>query len=74
MEIKIGIQHVAREVSLETNSTGKELLEQYRSALAEQGLFTVTDEKGRTIAVPATQIGYLDLGSEQSRKVGFGTV
>jgi hypothetical protein len=74
VEIKIGIKHVSREIQLESKSTADEVLTALAEARAKDGLFTLTDDKGRTIAVPAEQVGYLDLGIEQSRQVGFGSV
>ncbi|CAI9410753.1 MULTISPECIES: DUF3107 domain-containing protein [Aestuariimicrobium] len=74
MEIKIGIKHVSREIQLESKSTADEVLKALSDARDNNGLFTLTDDRGRTIAVPAEQVGYLDLGIEQSRQVGFGSV
>ena len=33
---------------------------------------TLTDAKGRTVAVPAAKVAYLDFTSDLGRKVGFG--
>ncbi|WP_203567026.1 DUF3107 domain-containing protein [Aestuariimicrobium ganziense] len=74
MEIKIGIMNVSRELTVESNDTSEQVLSSFSQALADGGVLTLKDEKGRTIAVPAASVGYLDLGSEQSRPVGFGTV
>lgn len=74
MEIKIGIQHVTREVTLETKLSAAEVLKRYTKAHESEGLFELEDEKGRTVVVPARNVGYLELGSEQSRRVGFGSV
>ncbi|MGJ6979451.1 DUF3107 domain-containing protein [Aestuariimicrobium soli] len=72
MEIKIGVKHVAREVQLESKSSADEVLAALEEARTKDGLLRLTDDKGRTIAVPASQIGYVELGIEQSRQVGFG--
>lgn len=74
MEIKIGIMNVARELTVESSDTADDVLENFGKALAEGGLLTLRDEKGRQVAVPASSVGYLDLGSEQIRTVGFGAV
>ena len=34
----------------------------------------LTDDKGRTVIVPAGVIGYVEIGAEGERRVGFGTV
>ena len=74
MEIKIGIQHVAREITVETESTAKEVEANLEKALADGTLLAVTDEKGRKVLVPADKIAYVDLGQEKPRAVGFGTL
>lgn len=74
MEIKIGIQNVARELMVETEATGAQVEADLRTALAEGSLFSLTDEKGRRVLVPADKVAYIDLGQEKTRPVGFGTV
>lgn len=74
MEIKIGIQEISRELTVETEATAAQVEKDLKQALASDGLLTLTDEKGRKVLVPADRIAYLDLGQEKSRPVGFGTV
>lgn len=74
MEIKIGIQHAPRELTVETEASASEVEEQLAEALSAGGLFTLADPKGRKILIPAARIAYLDLGQEHSRPVGFGAV
>lgn len=74
MEIKIGIQHVAREITVETESTAKDVEANLEKALADGSLLAVTDEKGRKVLVPADKVAYIDLGQEKARPVGFGSV
>ena len=74
MEIKIGIQHAARELSLESNQTSEEIEAAVTAALKDGGLLTLTDEKGRKVLVPAEKIAYVELGEPTGRRVGFGTI
>ena len=74
MEIKIGIQHVARELTVETEATAKDVEADLREALAANSLLALTDEKGRKVLVPADKIAYIDLGQEKTRPVGFGSI
>ncbi len=74
MEIKIGIQHAPRELTVETEVSASDVEEQLAAALTTGGLFTLADPKGRKILIPAARIAYLDLGQEHSRPVGFGAV
>ncbi len=74
MEIKIGIQHVARELAVETDATAADIEASLRKALADGSLVALTDEKGRKVLVPADKIAYIDLGEEKARPVGFGSI
>lgn len=74
VDIKIGILNVTREVSIESTLTGEEVSKKLSDALASNGLLDLSDEKGRRVIVPAQSIGYIDLGPENARKVGFGSV
>ncbi|MGA4507225.1 DUF3107 domain-containing protein [Propionibacteriaceae bacterium G1746] len=74
MEIKIGIVNVAREVSIESSLTSEEVTKVLGEALASGGLVELDDDKGRRIIVPASQVGYVELGPENQRRVGFGSV
>jgi hypothetical protein len=74
MEVKIGVQHVARELSVETSEHPDAILESLNNALVNDALFSLTDAKGHTIAVPAQRIAYLSFTAESGRKVGFGLV
>lgn len=72
MEVKIGVQNVGRELSVEAESSPKEILEALNRALADDAVFSLTDAKGHTIAVPAQKVAYLYFTAESGRKVGFG--
>jgi hypothetical protein len=72
VEIKVGIQHVNREVVMETTSPAADIEKAFADAVESDGVFTVQDEHGRRVMIPATKIAYLDLGEENARRVGFG--
>ncbi|GAA2108282.1 DUF3107 domain-containing protein [Microlunatus panaciterrae] len=74
VEIKVGIQHVNREIVLETSSTADDIEKALAKALASDGLLTLSDDRGRKVVVPAASIGYLDLGEENARRVGFSGI
>jgi hypothetical protein len=74
VEIKIGIQDIARELTVETEATAAEVEKSLKEALLEGGLLTLEDEKGRKVLVPVAKIAYLDLGQEKARPVGFGAL
>lgn len=74
MEVKVGIQHIAREITVETDDTATQVIEAYQRAITDDGLLTLTDTKGGSTLVRASTIAYLDLGKEHSRRVGFGDI
>ena len=74
MEIKVGIQHVNREVVVETTETAADVERAFSDAVENAGVFTLADERGRRVLIPSSKIAYVDLGEEHARKVGFGTL
>lgn len=74
MEVKIGITDVPREVTIRAKDSAEEILSAWKSAQDSDGLFEIQDEKGRRVVVPASRIGYLDMGASDVRPVGFGAV
>lgn len=72
VEVKIGVQHASRELTVETDAEPDAVLSELRTAMADNSVFTITDAKGRTVAVPADKVGYLYFTSDSGRKVGFG--
>ncbi|MBG0739515.1 DUF3107 domain-containing protein [Paeniglutamicibacter antarcticus] len=74
MEIKIGIQNVGREIVLESAQTTDEVAANVSEAIAKGAELRLTDDKGRVVLVPANVLGYVEIGAEESRRVGFGAL
>lgn len=75
MEIKIGVQHTPREIVLESGESAEEVQSAVTAALSgESKLLSLTDERGRTVLVPADRLAYVEIGEQAVRKVGFGAV
>lgn len=72
MEIRIGIVNNGRELSFETAATADEVRSQIAAAL-EQGTahLDFADVKGNSYVVPTANLAYVELGTEESRRVGF---
>ncbi|PPK98768.1 uncharacterized protein DUF3107 [Kineococcus xinjiangensis] len=71
MEVRIGVQDVAREVVLESSQTADEIAQAVASALGEGGTLRLKDDKGREVIIPGRSIGYVDIGVAEVRQVGF---
>lgn len=74
MEIKVGVRDVPREVIVETNESAAAVEAALTEAITGQGVWALTDDKGRKVFIPAGQIAYVELGSEHARTVGFGAL
>ena len=74
MEITIGVQNLARELTVETDATAEEITKAVTAALSGGPVLELTDSKGRKVLVPSSTIGYIEIGTEEQRKVGFGSI
>lgn len=72
MEINIGVRDVARELNLDIDLTAEELNKAVKEALAHGTPLELSDAVGRSVVVPASAIGYVEIASVQPRRVGFG--
>ncbi len=71
MEITTGVQHVARELVLETDQTSEKVVADVRTALESGAPLELTDTRGRRIVVPAASLGFVEIGGDETRKFGF---
>jgi hypothetical protein len=72
MEVKIGVQNVARELTLETDQSSEDIEAAVTKALSsDEGAVTLTDAKGRKLIVPTAKLAYVELGSPSVGQVGF---
>jgi hypothetical protein len=72
MEVRIGIVNVAREIGLESSQSPAEIEKLLSDALATGATYvSIADEKGKKFLVPTSGIAYVEIGAEESRRVGF---
>ena len=71
MEVTIGVQNVARELTIETDSPTSEVSAAVETALADGGVLRLLDNRGRAIFVPAAVIGWVQVGDSEKGRVGF---
>ncbi|MBA2716944.1 MAG: DUF3107 domain-containing protein [Propionibacteriales bacterium] len=75
MEVRIGVTHASREISLETAGSVDDLQRTISDALTnDDNLLVLSDQKGRTLLVPTDKLAYVEIVGETGRRVGFGTI
>jgi hypothetical protein len=72
VDVRIGIQNSPRELGFETAQTAAEVEQAVAAALEGQApTLRLSDDKGNVYLVPAAALAYVEIGSEESRRVGF---
>ena len=72
MDIRIGIANSPREISFESSQTSADVEKVVADALDSDAKFVkLKDSKGNVYVVPTLSLAYLEIGSEESRRVGF---
>lgn len=72
MEVRIGVQHAARELVLESTETPEAITKMVSEAMKTGGLLDLVDDKGRRVVVPADRVAYIEIAAAEQRRVGFG--
>ncbi len=72
MDIRIGIANSPREISFESSQSSADVEKVVADALAADAKYVrLADAKGNVYVVPTASLAYLEIGSEESRRVGF---
>lgn len=74
MEIKIGIQHVGREIVIQSTEAAEAVAELVTKAMNGGAELRLTDEKGNLLIIPSNALGYVEIGAAETRRVGFGAI
>jgi hypothetical protein len=75
VEVKIGVQFAARELTIESAQTPEEVTKAVADALkADLGVLELVDEKGRRVLVPADKLAYVEIAESEQRRVGFAAL
>ncbi|RNG02312.1 DUF3107 domain-containing protein [Streptomyces botrytidirepellens] len=75
VEVKIGVQHAPREITLESGQSVEDVERAVSDALAGKApVLSLVDEHGRKVLVPADRLAYVEIGEPSARKVGFSAL
>lgn len=75
MDLKIGIAESAQviEIELPDDVDRDALKAEIEQAMGDDSaVFWVADKKGKEVGVPSGRIAFVQLGSEDTRSIGFG--
>jgi hypothetical protein len=70
--IRIAVTNVSSELSFNTDQSSKEIKTAIDKAIKDGSTLSLTDVKGREFIVPAEKIGFIEIGEQSERRVGFG--
>ena len=76
MDVRIGVTQAPRELNLELDDSERAQTEKAVEAALSGAVdvLTLTDRRGRQVAVPAAKIAYVELGPvDGDRRIGFGS-
>ncbi len=72
MEIRIGVQHCTREITLDSDQDPEEIEAAVSAAIDADTTLRLLDKQGKVALVPSRAIGYIEIGSPRHGGVGFG--
>ena len=70
--VRIAVTDVISEISFESADSPKDVKAAIDKAIASGTTLALTDTKGREFIVPSAKIGYVEIGEQSERRVGFG--
>ncbi len=74
MDVKIGVLHSPRELTVDTDESQDAVREQVTKVLGDdEQVLELTDRRGRRVIVPVKRIAYVEIGEADGRRVGFMT-
>ncbi|GAA4693038.1 DUF3107 domain-containing protein [Nocardioides conyzicola] len=71
MEVKIGVQNAARELTIDVEETPEAIEQLVADAVSGDGVLNLKDSKGRRVIVPVAKLAYVELGHGTAGQVGF---
>ncbi|WP_150462138.1 DUF3107 domain-containing protein [Nesterenkonia ebinurensis] len=75
MEVRIGVQNVAREIVIDTEVSAEDVEKAVAEAIEKsKPLLSLTDRREKKVVVPVASIGYVEIGSDTKQTVGFAAV
>jgi osmotically-inducible protein OsmY len=72
VQVRITVAHVNSDINFESSLSASDIQSAVKAALKSGDALTLEDIRGRVVMVPANKIGFVEIGEQTDRRVGFG--
>ena len=72
VQVRITVANVTSDVNFESALAAADIQSAVNAALKSGEALTLEDIRGRVVMVPADKIGFVEIGEQTDRRVGFG--
>jgi hypothetical protein len=72
IQVRITVANVSSDLNFESALSATEIQSAVSAALKSGDALTLEDIRGRVVIVPADKIGFVEIGEQTDRRVGFG--
>ena len=72
VQVRISVTNVTSDLNFESELGATEIQSAVNAALKSGEALALEDIRGRVVMVPADKIGYVEIGEQTDRRVGFG--
>lgn len=72
VQVRITVANVNSDINFESSLSAADIQGAVNAALKSGDALTLEDIRGRVVIVPADKIGFVEIGEQTDRRVGFG--
>jgi hypothetical protein len=72
VQVRISVANVNSDLNFESALGSSEIQSAVNAAIKSGDALTLEDIRGRVVIVPADKIGFVEIGEQTDRRVGFG--
>ena len=72
VQVRISVTNVNSDLNFESELGAADIQSAVNSALKSGDALALEDIRGRVVIVPADKIGFVEIGEQTDRRVGFG--
>ena len=72
VQVRITVANVNSDINFESSLSTADIQSAVNAALKSGEALTLEDIRGRVVLVPADKIGFVEIGEQTDRRVGFG--